>query len=145
MINVSGWLEGLAKGVLEALGSAGDPVDLGTGRFTYSQSDLTLGGFIPIEAQRAYNSGDGRARPFGMGTMGTYDTFLTSKKQWQELDLNLIDGTQVHYVRTSGGKGYPTRRSPQRHLRPVRRVHDRVERSRLGPQTPRRTSSFTAT
>jgi RHS repeat-associated protein len=107
MINVSGWPEALAKGVLEALGSAGDPVDLGTGRFTYSQSDLTLGGFIPIEAQRAYNSGDGQSkRPFGMGAMGTYDTFLTSKKQWQELDLNLIDGTQIHYVRTSPGKGW---------------------------------------
>lgn len=106
MINVPDWLEALTKGVLEALGSAGDPIDLGTGRFTYTQSDLSLGGFIPIEAQRAYNSGDGRARPFGMGTMGTYDTFLTSKKQWEELDLNLIDGTQVHYVRTSPGNGW---------------------------------------
>ncbi|MFI5733146.1 polymorphic toxin-type HINT domain-containing protein [Kribbella sp. NPDC051587] len=107
MINVPGWLEALVKGVLEGLGSAGDPVDLGTGRFTYTQSDLSLGGFIPIEAQRAYSSGDGQAtRPFGMGTMGTYDTFLTSKRQWEELDLNLIDGTQVHYVRTSPGRGY---------------------------------------
>lgn len=106
MINVSGWLEALGKGILEALGSAGDPVDLGTGRFTYNQSDLTLGGFIPIDAQRSYNSGDGRARPFGWGTIGTYDTFLTSKRQWQEADLNLIDGTQVHFVRTSAGTGY---------------------------------------
>ncbi|WP_371401969.1 polymorphic toxin-type HINT domain-containing protein [Kribbella sp. NBC_00662] len=106
MINVPDWLEALAKGVLEALGSAGDPIDLGTGRFTYTQSDLSLGGFIPIEAQRAYNSGDGRARPFGQGTLGTYDTFLTSKRQWEELDLNLIDGSQVHYVRTSPGNGW---------------------------------------
>ncbi|MEU4390245.1 RHS repeat-associated core domain-containing protein [Kribbella sp. NPDC023855] len=106
MINVSGWLEGLTKGILEALGSAGDPVDLGTGRFTYTQSDLTLGGFVPIEVQRAYSSGDGRARPFGMGTMGTYDTFLTSKRQWQEADLNLIDGSQVHFVRTSPGTSF---------------------------------------
>lgn len=106
MINVSGWLEGLTKGILEALGSAGDPVDLGTGRFTYTQSDLTLGGFIPIEAQRAYSSGDGRQRPYGMGTMGTYDTFLTSKKQWQEADLNLIDGSQVHFLRTSPGTSF---------------------------------------
>ncbi|MFD7159036.1 RHS repeat-associated core domain-containing protein [Kribbella sp. NPDC059898] len=106
MINVPDWLKALTKGVLEALGSAGDPIDLGTGRFTYTQSDLSLGGFIPIEAQRAYNSGDGRARPFGMGTMGTYDTFLTSDKQWEELDLNLIDGSQVHYVRTSPGDGW---------------------------------------
>ncbi|MFF1817270.1 polymorphic toxin-type HINT domain-containing protein [Kribbella sp. NPDC058245] len=106
MINVDGWLEALGKGILEALGSAGDPVDLGTGRFTYTQSDLALGGFIPIEAQRAYNSGDGRARPFGMGTIGTYDTFLTSRRQWQEADLNLIDGSQVHFVRTSPGTGW---------------------------------------
>ncbi|WP_344844083.1 RHS repeat-associated core domain-containing protein [Kribbella ginsengisoli] len=106
MINVSGWLEGLTKGILEALGSAGDPVDLGTGRFTYTQTDLTLGGFVPIEAERAYSSGDGRARPFGIGTIGTYDTFLTSKKQWQEADLNLIDGSQVHFARTSPGTSF---------------------------------------
>lgn len=106
MINVPGWLKGLLRGVLEALGAAGDPVDLGTGRFTYSQTDLTLGGNIPIQLERGYSSGDGQDRSFGMGTIGTYDTFLTSDQHWEEADLNLSDGTTVHYERTSPGNGF---------------------------------------
>jgi len=73
MIHVPDWLEALAKGCSRSrLGRR--PIDLGTGRFTYTQP--TCAGGYPIEAQRAYNSGDGRARPRD-GTMGTYDTFLT--------------------------------------------------------------------
>lgn len=106
MINVPGWLKGLLRGVLEALGAAGDPVDLGTGRFTYSQTDLSLGGNIPIQLERGYSSGDGQDRSFGMGTFGTYDTFLSSDQHWEEADLNLTDGSTVHYERTSPGNGF---------------------------------------
>lgn len=106
MINVDGWLPGLLRGLLETLGAAGDPVDLGTGRFTYTQTDLTLGGNIPIQLERGFSSGDRRDRSFGMGTIGTYDTYLTSDDQWQEADLNLVDGSAVHFERTSPGTSF---------------------------------------
>lgn len=106
MINVTGWPKALLGGLQEGLGLGGDPVDLSTGRFVLTQTDLSVGGALPIVMSRSYSSGDGRDRPFGMGGIGTYDTFLTSDRQWQEADLNLPDGARVHFVRTSPGSGY---------------------------------------
>lgn len=104
MISVPGWLAGLTRGLLEVLGSAGDPVDLSTGRMTFTHTDLSLGGSIPMKMERGYSSGDGRERSFGWGSIGTYDTFLTAKPGtlYEDPSLNLIDGTTVPFVRVAG-------------------------------------------
>lgn len=104
MISVPGWLAGLTRGLLEVLGSAGDPVDLSTGRMTFTHTDLSLGGSIPLKMERGYSSGDGRERSFGWGSIGTYDTFLTPKPGtlYEDPTLNLIDGGTVPFVRVDG-------------------------------------------
>src|SRR5206468_3217577 len=74
------------------------------------QTDLALPDTVPITLDRAYNSGDtnpnGNQRPEGVGTDDSYDLFLSSTNQWQVADLNLSDGSQIHYVRVSPGTGY---------------------------------------
>ena len=84
-------------------GTDGDPVDPGTGLFQMSQTDLAVADVIPLTLTRGYNPGDGNARSFGNNSNDFYDTFLTSAQQFQQADLNLVDGQRVHYVRVSPG------------------------------------------
>jgi hypothetical protein len=81
-------------------------VDPSTGVFTMSKTDLALPDVIPITVTRYYNSGDRLARPFGTGMMHEYAMFLWSAQQYQQADLILPDGGQVHFVRTTPGNGY---------------------------------------
>ncbi len=45
----------------------GDPVNLATGIFTYSMTDLVVPDVIPLAVTRTYNSRDPEPRPFGTG------------------------------------------------------------------------------
>ncbi|HEY0638613.1 MAG TPA: RHS repeat-associated core domain-containing protein, partial [Pseudonocardiaceae bacterium] len=85
---------------------SGDPVDLSTGMLTDSHTDLAVADTIPASLTRAYYQGDGNERQFGLNQSTSYDLFLTSARQYQEVDLNLPGGGRVHYVRTSPGTGY---------------------------------------
>ncbi|MEN3359623.1 MAG: hypothetical protein V7637_3605, partial [Mycobacteriales bacterium] len=105
MINVDGWLDDLLKPLKEATGKDGDPVDLGTGLFGMSQTDLTVNDVLPLALTRAYNSGSGRTRAIGIGMHHDYDLYLSSDGG-SEADLNLADGSQIHYVRTSPGDSF---------------------------------------
>jgi uncharacterized protein DUF6531 len=53
-----------------------DPVDLSTGIFMLSATDLVIGGRTPLAITRSYRSGDTNAGVFGLGTMMGYDEFL---------------------------------------------------------------------
>ena len=55
---------------LGALGA--DPVDLSTGIFMLSATDLVVGGRAPLAITRSYRSGDTNVGVFGLGTMMGY-------------------------------------------------------------------------
>ena len=56
---------------------AGDPVDLFTGRFALSSTDLVIPtAVIPIVMQRSYRSGPGYYGPFGRGWDHAYNVYL---------------------------------------------------------------------
>jgi RHS repeat-associated protein len=84
----------------------GDPVDLSTGQFVLTKTDLLIQDVIPLALTRTYYSGDSGQRPFGLGTTHPYAMFLWSANQYQEADLILPDGDRIHYARISGGTGF---------------------------------------
>ncbi|MFJ6438288.1 RHS repeat-associated core domain-containing protein [Streptomyces sp. NPDC091416] len=108
MFNISDlvpWdLTGL-KDVIDWL--SGDPVDLATGLLTDSRTDLGVTDPVgSAEVTRTYWQGDTHRRAFGIGRDLSYNAFLHSEKQYQEVDLYLPGGQKVHFTRTSPGTGY---------------------------------------
>jgi YD repeat-containing protein len=88
-------------------GTGGDPVDLGTGLFILTNTDLQLPDVLPISLQRTYRPNDTVSRSFGIGASHVFDLFLvgtTFPYTWQELILP--DGARVHYDRISPGTGW---------------------------------------
>lgn len=82
-------------------------VNLSTGMFIARQTDLFSGGTMPIALTRTYNSFDPSAQSFGVGCMQNYDVYPTgSRFPYTYIDVNLEDGTSVHYERISKGTGY---------------------------------------
>jgi len=84
----------------------GDPVDLQTGLFIYTKTDLKLEDVIPISLTRTYRQGDTVVRDFGIGTTTDYDIFLSgddnsSPEGFTFQDLILADGGEIHFTRTS--------------------------------------------
>lgn len=55
---------------------AADPVDLSTGIFMFSVTDMVLPGRIPLHVTRTYRSGDAAIGAFGRGTWMTYSDVL---------------------------------------------------------------------
>ena len=84
----------------------GEPVDLGTGLFVQTQADLALSDVTPLELTRTYRQNDFNRRDFGIGMTLSYDLYLWSANQYQEVDVLMPDGGKVHYVRTSPGTSY---------------------------------------
>lgn len=87
-------------------GSGGDPVDLGSGVFNLSETDLMLPDLIPITLTRTYSTGDSYSRAFGIGTRLLYDMQLWTAGGYQEVDLVLPTGAPIHYVRISPGTSW---------------------------------------
>jgi YD repeat-containing protein len=92
----------------------GDPIDMGTGLFVYSKTDLILNDLIPIVLSRSYRHNDPVSRSFGVGTGMPYDMFLvgdnnTFPEGYTFQDLILPHGGRIHFQRTSpctGTNGY---------------------------------------
>ncbi|HZM74343.1 MAG TPA: RHS repeat-associated core domain-containing protein [Candidatus Limnocylindrales bacterium] len=105
MINVGG-LFGPGDGPGDDGDNGGDPVDLGTGLFVESHTDLLLPDVIPVGLTRTYRQRDNANRPFGIGTNFSYGIFLQSAHQYTEADLVSPDGGKVHMIRTSAGTGF---------------------------------------
>ncbi|MFD8917445.1 RHS repeat-associated core domain-containing protein [Streptomyces sp. NPDC059569] len=96
------WDMGWLQDVIDWL--SGDPVELTTGMLTDSRTDLAVGGALgSAEITRTYWQGDPEKRAFGIGRDLSYNAFLHSKKQWQEVDLYLPGGSKTHFTRTSAG------------------------------------------
>lgn len=84
-----------------------DPVDLATGLFVMTKTDLFLPDTLPIALTRTYRPQDPEARAFGIGASHPYDMFLIGNSfpyTWQ--DLVLGDGSRIHYERISPGTGW---------------------------------------
>jgi RHS repeat-associated protein len=85
---------------------SGDPVELGTGLFVDTHTDLFLPDVMPISISRTYRQADGAIRSFGFGQNFEYGIFLQSAQQYQEADLVLPNGGKIHYERISPGTDF---------------------------------------
>lgn len=86
-------------------GFAGDPVDLGTGRFLYQKTDLYIPDTIPISVTRTYRPDDSWSRTFGLGTGIDYDMILSASPDYSGGDLVFAGGGRVHFTRINSGNG----------------------------------------
>ena len=87
--------------------TAADPVDLSTGQFIYTKTDLVLPDTLPIAFTRTYITNDSRSRAFGIGATDSYDFFMvgdTFPYTFQELIQP--DGGRVRFDRVSPGTVY---------------------------------------
>jgi YD repeat-containing protein len=84
--------------------------ELSSGIFTYSKTDMTLPGPMPINVTRVYRSGDKvgsnwNARAFGLGTSLGYDMFLYSfseaaNGQFTDAEVVMPDGGMIKCIRS---------------------------------------------
>ena len=84
--------------------------DLSSGIFTYSKTDMSLPGAMPINVTRVYRSSDEvgsswNARDFGLGTSLNYDIFLYSYSQAQntgfsDAEVVMPDGGMIKCQRS---------------------------------------------
>lgn len=84
-----------------------DPVDLSTGQFIYSKTDLVLPDTVPIALNRTYIANDSLTRSFGIGATNDYDMFVvgdTNPYTYQELILP--DGGRIRFDRISPGTDF---------------------------------------
>jgi YD repeat-containing protein len=86
--------------------AGGDPVDLGTGLFVLTKTDLALPDVLPIALTRTYRQNDSASRGFGIGANHPYSLVLYSENAYLTISLILPDGGRIRYQRTSTGTGY---------------------------------------
>jgi RHS repeat-associated protein len=85
----------------------GDPVDLATGLFVHTVTDLSVADVIPIALTRTYRQNDSRMRAFGVGTSHEYEMFLVgATNPWTYVELILADGARLRYDRISAGSSF---------------------------------------
>lgn len=87
--------------------TSGDPVDLGTGLFDYTRTDLVVPDTIPIVVERSYRQGDSNSYSFGVGTTNRYDIRPWSENT-HEVYLIMPNGGAVLYKCTAACEGYTT-------------------------------------
>jgi RHS repeat-associated protein len=74
-----------------------EPVDLGTGLFVYTKTDLALPDIIPAVLTRTYRPNDPTTRAFGVGATHPYDIFLSTPNSDKDIYLILPDGGRIHF------------------------------------------------
>jgi len=92
----------------------GEPVDLQTGLFLYTKTDLVLNDVIPLVLTIHYRQSDYTSRAFGIGANMDYDMFLVgdaedSPEGYTYQKLIFGDGSDIYFTRTSpctGSNGY---------------------------------------
>jgi RHS repeat-associated protein len=86
---------------------AGEPVELSTGQFIYTKTDLSLTDTISISSTRTYVTNDSRSRAFGIGTTFQYDIFMVgSISPYDYQELILPDGGRLRFDRISPGTNW---------------------------------------
>jgi RHS repeat-associated protein len=93
-------------------GSGGDPVDLSSGLFVHSQTDLTIADVLPIQLTRTYRPADANHRMFGTGMTSQWDSLLWTDNSYQTFYLVGPDGSRVTYARVPDPLN-PSDNSPQ--------------------------------
>jgi RHS repeat-associated protein len=83
-----------------------DPVDMTTGLFNFSETDLTEPDVMPLTLTRSYRQNDPSVYRFGVGTndiygMNMWSTSLANGRGWLNVALVLPDGRQVPFVRST--------------------------------------------
>ena len=92
----------------------GQAVDMQTGLFVYTKTDLALPDIISLILTRKYRQNDFISRAFGIGTSMSFDMFMVgddigTSEGYTYQDLILADGGRVHFTRTlpcTGANGY---------------------------------------
>lgn len=79
----------------------GEPVDLATGVFVHSETDLAIRGRIPIIIKRDYRTLDAFRGPYGIGTYFSYDWYLF--RSGNMATLVIPPGTRVSFTRRPDG------------------------------------------
>ncbi|MCL6712785.1 DUF6531 domain-containing protein [Pseudomonas sp. R2.Fl] len=84
--------------------TAGDPIDLYTGEFFYSETDATLNDILPVAISRHYRPNDTGKREFGIGTTSNfgYRMFSPPGSRYDLLQLILPGGMPVDFTRIAG-------------------------------------------
>ena len=77
--------------------SKGDPVNLATGLYVYSKTDLSIPDVMPINITRTYRADDPNSRAFGIGSDLPFNWFFYSTNPWGETDVILPDGQRIRY------------------------------------------------
>lgn len=78
-----------------------DPIDLASGVFIHSYTDLTLPGRIPITITRTYRTRDTFRGPYGVGTYFSYDWYVISSGNMATLVIP--PGTRIPFSRQPDG------------------------------------------
>lgn len=82
-------------------------VDLRSGCFVVRNTDLFVADSMPLALTRAYRLWDPHSRAFGLGGNQPYDIFPYGDQfPYTYMELQLGDGSTVHYDRISKGTGY---------------------------------------
>jgi YD repeat-containing protein len=89
------------------LATDGDPIDLYSGLYMRTNTDLAVQDTLSIGVQRTYRNADSRSRSFGIGTSHLYDMFIVGDAvRFTYVKLVLPDGAPMRYERISPGTGY---------------------------------------
>lgn len=95
--------------------TAGDPIDLRTGRFTYSETDIAITDVMPLTLGRNYRPSDSVKREFGLGTGAGFNYRIARKNDYTRMQLVLPNGTPLVFHQTSGSGAYGTWRYSGKH------------------------------
>jgi len=85
----------------------GDPVDLSTGLFHLTKTDLSLPDFLPVRVARQYRTRDNWSRAFGVGSSIEYDMYIIGDRfPYTYADIVSACGSRIHFNRISAGTGF---------------------------------------
>lgn len=83
--------------------NAGDPIDLYTGQFVHSQTDIAIADSVPLQIDRSYRPNDLRKREFGIGMSWNWGYTLNRPgSSYDVLELIQPNGTAIRFDRISG-------------------------------------------
>ncbi|MCW0394723.1 hypothetical protein NB696_000824 [Xanthomonas sacchari] len=95
--------DGCGKEAGGAGATAGDPIDLYTGEFSYDETDAVVGGLAPIAVTRSYRPRDTLKQDFGIGTAANFRyTLYSPTADYNQLQLVLPGGMPIPFDRLSG-------------------------------------------